>query len=316
MSTQTIVVALVVVVLHAIMATGANAQHVTKIAIVSTARSGSTLLMGLLSLNDNEFSLPEPYHVLREVDENNPSLRASGDLKIPLPNVYLDCSFADADWLTRAALWSFACSNAPWIASDPTLFAQCTNGSIPTAVVKDKCMHSHTRVVKLMNLHWLHKATIESSLFEWFKDDVKIIHIIRHPVDVLKSRARAGWVQLDQSSLATEASLICRDMLFHEALLKMVLPGQHIIVKYEDLVHKFDETYGRIVMFTTNTVPDAQFIKNMQYSVQSRFANIPNVGSTPEHATLHDIIKSVPSCVEVMTVNEYMKATPRRPGDL
>ena len=185
------------------------------------------------------------------------------------------------------------------------LLAKCLSHDMDAAVVRDRCKHSTHRVIKLLRLPWLLKrlAIHPSQLFD---ADVRIVHVVRHPGDILRSRDAAFWLP-SNGSLDHEADKLCMHMATNAVVLANAYPSQHITMRYEDFVEDPDAALRRLAAFIGLEMTDAMW-ERARAVQRRRHADVPRRSFTMlgySKAEMHAFVWRVRSCAAVMVKLGY-----------
>ena len=196
------------------------------------------------------------------------------------------------------------------IASDATLLAQCVARSLDAAIVRERCRASTHRVIKLLRLPWLLKrlAIHPTQLFD---ADVRLVHVVRHPGDILRSRAAASWLLIHNATLEAEADSICMHMVTNAVVLQNAYPDQHVTVKYEDFVADFEPTLLRLAAFLGIDMTQDMWSRARQIQ-QHRHAAVPQTDFAQlshSRAEMHAIVWRVRTCAAFMARFGYRPGT-------
>ena len=79
-----------------------------KVVELSVGRSGSTLLMEVMSTMPQVFDIPEPYYEYANKEGDATS-------RVPSISSLLDCSFANRAPVINSVFWEYACKHASWL---------------------------------------------------------------------------------------------------------------------------------------------------------------------------------------------------------
>ena len=257
--------------------------------------------MALTSLDPHAFPLPEPYFSHETVRKYAPELVVSGAFDVPYPSEFFDCSFARSEWLIKATFWTFACSNVKWIQQDQALFDACNHSKLSSPLVRERCLSSSVIVLKILRLPWVMQHLDSSRIFS---SDVRIIHVVRHPGAVLRSRYAANWLVIRNTTLIEEAEDLCHDMSTTTLFLRRVHPTQHLLVKYEDLLSNFDQTFRRISEFTSTTLDD-DLLKAAERVRTTKHADIPQYEMQASLPTFKALVSAIPECGKAIRMLDY-----------
>ena len=247
-------------------------QHV---AILSTGRSGSTLLMELLgSLPDTVFFF-EPYFNFAHHDEHVSAIPIN-DSVIPRMSELYDCHGIMREGRLQSIMSLFACEGTSWIAETPAEVDLCMKGVINIERSLSRCLSSSRIVLKVTKLPWLMVKLNSTGVVP---QDVKVIHLVRHPAAVLKSQYSAGWDVLYPrvDLLDGPASLgahICAEMLVTANALEQLDSANVLTVRYEDIMGQFDLVMAQVLRFLEARA-DAGLLVKLQHARQGQLAGIP-----------------------------------------
>jgi hypothetical protein len=212
--------------------------------IMGLPRSGTTYLMHLMAgLHHDAFVLPEPYTYWEETN----SFRTLDDISdLPRPEALFDCSEFRTGFHLHWLLTPFACDNMPQIRREPELYKQCQTLTIHVNTLAAMCKNSPLKIVKFLRLHYLSNLIGPQKVFPDSIANSKVIHIVRNPVEVLRSVSELGW--LDESiGLVPQLNLYCAQIKTHLNILK-ALPARNVLtIRYEDLRDRFPDTMARIL---------------------------------------------------------------------
>ena len=263
----------------------ASRQHV---AILSTGRSGSTLLMELLASLPNTVYYFEPYFNFAHHDEHVSPIPIH-DAAIPRMAELYDCERMIRDGRIQSITSLFACEGTAWIAETPAEVEACKSGVINIERSLSRCLSSSRMVVKATKLPWL---TIKLNSTAVIPRDVKVIHLVRHPAAVLRSQYSAGWDVLyprvgSLSALESLGVHICSEMLVTAHALEQLEPANVITVRYEDMIAQFDETMLQVLAFLDIKPTDEVLARFQHVRALSSYAGLPrhpDKTATPESA--------------------------------
>ena len=258
---------------------GLAAHARENVAIISTGRSGSTLLMNLLGAVPETVFLFEPYFSIAHHDMEVEELPPRSHL-IPRMDHLFDCSFAQWHDQLRNVLSQFACDNTPWIAETPQEVANCRAFVFDIQRTFKRCNAAHMMVLKILKLPWLARKLETKQVIP---ESVKVIHLVRAPAAVLASQHAAGWVDLVKPSAGVSpafalAGEICSEMAANFDILQAHASDRVLVLRYEDVIHDFDASMGRVLQFV-DTEPSAGLISHLASVREKLHANIPRYRS-------------------------------------
>jgi hypothetical protein len=232
---------------------------VNNIAILGIARSGTTLMMHLLSALDNQaFILPEPYTSWEELPEV---------IEAPAPPALFNCTSLNKKRVIFSLQTPFACNNTPHIAQSSALFQRCLKQSIEAEEFQSWCQHASLRIVKFLRLPLLARHRPLEGLLQ-STQAIKFIHIVRNPAVSVKSQYVLGWIK--DHNLDELAERACQDILFHQSIIESLPANSTLTVRYEDLTSEFADVMSRIVCRFRLPVSDASWQRIVQ---QTRLAS-------------------------------------------
>ena len=157
-------------------------------------------------------------------------------------------------------------------------------------------------VLKILKLPWLTKHLSMSNIFPQY---TKFIHLVRHPADVLKSQYASGWddllgVTLGENPKKKLGTDVCNEMLEIDAWFSKQAPDRVLVVKYEDLISKFDPTVRKIADYLGITITDS-LMSDFRRVRETKFADIPRYsGRNMTSEEGRSIANRLPACRTVM----------------
>ena len=295
--------------LLAVLVAGVLAR--TDVAIISTGRAGSTLLMNALASVPESIHMFEPHFAYQVFDDNNMLVQDDGlPLHVPRLKEFFDCSvFNDPD-AAAMSMSQFSCKSSHWIAETPDEVDACLRSMINIARTKERCNNAHMMILKIIRLPWLAHKLGTSALFP---PGAKVIHLVRHPAAVLKSQFAAGWDELLEARGDGQAHApkiirlvdeICYEMTVNTAIIKeyeaSTQQGHVLVVRYEDLAHDFHGVMQQILQFVGAESTD-ELTETLEAVRQIKHANIPTLAVksiTDEQAAV--LVSADPFCRQVI----------------
>jgi hypothetical protein len=227
-------------------------------------RSGSTLAMELLASSENTFMIAEPYY--------NYAVSAVQPMYLPpseIPSVQnlMDCTFLYDRITLDRVFWFFACDTIPWIKDNATLFSLCKNGQLDSAMLQRRCMRADHIVMKVIRFPMLPQANVT---LPYIPDDVKVLHFVRAPWDVVVSQRKAGW--FEGVVVREHLEIICEWIDYHRNISLLISPSNLLVMRYEDLVLDFERGLETMFAFAeVELTPDvrvkAQTIKRVKHAI-------------------------------------------------
>ena len=254
----------------------------TNVAIISTGRAGSTLLMHALASTPRSIHMFEPYFAFEVRDASNKLMNRDGsEMHIPLIGELYNCSVFDDEDITVLTMSQFSCKSSKWIAETLEEVDACMQSMINVDRTKKRCNSAHMMILKIIRLPWLVRKLATSAVFP---PGTKVIHLVRHPAAVLQSQFAAGWDELLEvrSSDPSQAPKIIRlvDEICYEMTMNAAIISEYaesspqqenvLVVRYEDLVHDYHGVMRQILQFTgvkhtdelAGTLEDVRMVKH------------------------------------------------------
>jgi hypothetical protein len=225
----------------ALASTSRSTANPDKVVVMGVGRSGTTLMMHLLSALDPEatFAFPEPYLTFEHTH--------SSDTTPPLASMF-NCSVTNDPNMLQRLFWTFACATAIQITRNPSLSWPCNEGK--TDGFGELCLASSLRIVKTIRLPMVSDALAQDHIIP---TDARTVLIVRHPASILRSQVLLGWVPINPESgdnnkvLTEQAEKICSDTLANTRILATSRVKHRITIRHEDLKADFDETMRAVM---------------------------------------------------------------------
>jgi len=243
-----------------------------KVLIVSEARSGSTLLTGLLPLNHPKaFVISEPWH-------DFPS-ESKTDLKgLDLANLF-SCNFIDNPEVLAAVGWRgqgrhmIADNIKPFLTKvKETKFRYSHDTNYIQQykeMISSKCLSSFLRVVKTIRL----KQKYTNISTDLLNENLRVIHLIRNPVAIAKSynKFTAAGLWKGGSEAKERISATClRYQTTKKSLERQVPAHQHFRIRYEDIIAHPVDSMRRLYGFIGRSFGEEQEEAVMKYMATKR----------------------------------------------
>ena len=276
---------------------GAAVQARESVAIISTGRSGSTLLMNLLGAVPETVFLFEPYFSISHHDTEVEKLPARSHL-IPRMEHLFDCSFAMWHDQLRNVLSQFACDNTPWLAETAQEVADCRAFVFNIQRTHKRCTSANMMVLKILKLPWLARKLETKRVIP---EAALVIHLVRRPAAVLASQHAAGWVDLVKASAGVSpafalAGEICSEMTSNTEILETHPSDRVLLIHYEELIGNFDATMKRVLQFV-HVEPSVELIAHLASVREKLHANIPRYrGKVLTSSAAQAIVDAQPLC--------------------
>eukprot|EP00040_Diaphanoeca_grandis_P032334 m.195765 g.195765 ORF g.195765 m.195765 type:complete len:355 (-) comp32585_c0_seq1:63-1127(-) len=248
-------------------------NEAVNVLIVSEARSGSTLLTGLLSLGHNRaFMIGEPWHDFQpEQDKVLPGL--------VLENLF-DCSFIDDPDVLRAVGWRgqgrhmLADSIQPFynkVKETRFRFSRDKN-ILQTEVYKkrllSRCHSSRLRIVKTIRLTRRYQNISEDLV----DSDLKVIQLIRHPVAISNSfnKFTSAGLWKGETEIITRVKATCSRFARAIANIKRQVQPKNIHrVRYEDVIANPVHTMRQLYNFVGRRFGEEQQESIIKYMAEN-----------------------------------------------
>ena len=273
--------------------------------------------MNLLASVPDAVFFMEPYFNIAEKNKQGTPVSVNNQ-HIMRPKHLFDCSVAYDRMYLHEVISLFACKRTPWLVENDKEHKDCIKGKFNVAVsleslhdavlilftiipfqrAVERCANAPLMILKILKLPWLVKHLSTPNIFPSY---TKFIHLVRHPGDVLKSQYASGWddllgVTLGENPKKKLGVDVCNEMNEIDAWVSKQDPERVLVVKYEDLIHKFEPTIRTITDYLGIPITD-DLMSNFNKVRGTKFADIPRyTGRNMTSVEGHTIADRLPAC--------------------
>ena len=177
---------------------GGNTKHSTaarSVLIVTSGRSGSTLVSSALGALPGTFSVLEPFYNYRDA--------LPGDYAPPYSQMF-DCSIFRNVSAALSILSPYMCNYSPSITRSHMLRRRCLLGKLGAsdiAMLLDECEGSRARIVKTIRFDRFYDLSFDkSAAFP------TVLFLTRNPWDVFKSQYALDWYGAYKEHMSTNTT--------------------------------------------------------------------------------------------------------------
>ena len=189
------------------------------------------------------------------------------------------------------------------------LLKQCLAHELVPSQVVNLCLDSDLRLTKVIRIPYLAAALNTTDVLP---THAKIIHIVRHPADILKSQYKMGWLRVDRVPAGRErfeyyAEVLCKNMAVNEQVASEYehTHGHVLRIRFEDFIAHKTATTAAIYQFIDEPMTDE--ISSRTSVILER--NIM-AGSSDKRIMSHDEAVSYVSmhaiCSNIMSLYSYI----------